>query len=66
VTRVLAFLVTYPLAGALFAGGALLVLRKYGPDQVKPLGRAGGESFAEGMAAYNALKDQVHSALPVG
>lgn len=61
-TRALAFLVAYPLAGALFAGGALLVLRRYGADNVRPLGRAGGAGFAEGMATYHAMQDTIKNA----
>jgi hypothetical protein len=58
--KLIAFLVTYPLAGALFAAGALAVVHYAGAQQIKPLGRAGGEGFAEGIAAINAAKGALH------
>lgn len=61
-TRLLTLAIMYPIAGALFAGGALLALRYYGADNVRPLGRAGGESFAEGMAAYQAMRKTIANA----
>lgn len=61
-TRLLTLAIAYPIAGALFAGGALLALKYYGPQNVRPLGRAGGESFAEGMAAYNAMRKTIADA----
>jgi hypothetical protein len=60
--RLLTLAIAYPLAGALFAGGALFVLRRYGADNVRPLGRAGGEGFAEGMATYNRMRQTIADA----
>jgi hypothetical protein len=57
----LAAIVTYPIAGALFALGALGVVYYFGSQAARPLGRSAGygagEGFAEGMAtAQLALK----------
>jgi hypothetical protein len=61
-TKLLTLAIMYPIAGALFAGGALLALRYYGADNVRPLGRAGGESFAEGVATYNRMRQAIEGA----
>lgn len=66
--RLLTLAIAYPIAGALFAGGALFVLKRYGADNMRPLGRAGGESFAEGMATYQAMRKTIEGAAgqPIG
>jgi hypothetical protein len=60
--RLLTLAIAYPLAGALFAGGALFVLKHYGAENVRPLGRAGGESFAEGVATYQTMRKAIADA----
>lgn len=50
----LALAATWVTLGAVFAGGALVVAYYVGPRVVGPLGRAGGEGFAEGAARVNA------------
>lgn len=35
--------------GALFAAGAVAVVKIFGPSTARTLGRAGGEAFAEGV-----------------
>jgi hypothetical protein len=36
--------------GALFAGGALVLLRLFGPRVASRVGESGGEGFAQGVA----------------
>ena len=43
------------LLGALFAGGALLTARVFGPSVADKLGCEGGEGFAEGVARAQAV-----------
>lgn len=59
--KLLTFLIAYPLGGALFAAGALAVLHYAGAREVKPLGRAGGEGFAEGVAAIQSAEKAIRS-----
>lgn len=42
-------LAKWPAIGALIGGGALLVVRVFGPSLVDQLGTQGGESFARGV-----------------
>jgi hypothetical protein len=42
------------LLGALFAGGAILTARIFGPRVADKIGKQGGEGFAEGVAAAQA------------
>lgn len=58
--KIIAAIIAYPAAGALFALGALGVAYYAGSAAIRPLGRSAGrsagEGFAEGMAAFNAAK----------
>lgn len=61
-SKILVALIAWPIGGALFAGGLLAVLHYAGAPAVRPLGRAGGEGFAEGMAKFNEAKRMVQDA----
>jgi hypothetical protein len=45
------------LLGALFAGGAILTARLFGPSVADKIGKQGGEGFAEGVAAAQRALD---------
>lgn len=42
----------YPFFGGLFASGAFLIIKIFGPPVVKDLGDHAGEGFAEGVARF--------------
>lgn len=45
--------------GALFGGGALLVLRALGPSTARTLGDAGGRAFGSGVLAVQSAAGQL-------